>query len=217
MSKFSVGDVVSYDGYGEERTTVTIVPCPEEFQMDQWATRDEVVWTMELGDPYAHPCWMFVAELESSHNLLTEMVTKALTTPPNCDTMVTSTDERHKMNFSTIHAATILNMLDGKVIGNLTSDELTAYLALREYTQTQFVDISMNVPPNKVIDGIKMIRAVTGLGLKEAKDMYDRLDPRRAGGLLGPIARNVSREAADGIKAKYAPDCVSELVFSTAK
>lgn len=44
-----------------------------------------------------------------------------------------------------------------------------------------------NVAPGEVVIAIKVIRAATGWGLKEAKDAFDAADPLKRGGTLGPF------------------------------
>lgn len=45
--------------------------------------------------------------------------------------------------------------------------------------------------PGNVVETVKLLRAVTGWGLKEAKDAYDRADPHKKGGVLGPFISSV--------------------------
>lgn len=45
--------------------------------------------------------------------------------------------------------------------------------------------------PGNVVETIKLIRAATGWGLKEAKDAFDKADPRKQGGSLGPFISSV--------------------------
>lgn len=59
--------------------------------------------------------------------------------------------------------------------------------------KTEFTVILADQGSNK-INTIKVIREITGLGLKEAKDLVD--------GAPKPIKENVSKEEADSIKAK---------------
>jgi len=58
--------------------------------------------------------------------------------------------------------------------------------------QTEFAAILAEVGPNK-IPVIKVVRELTGLGLKEAKDLVDAA-PK-------PVKEGVNREEADKIKA----------------
>ena len=59
--------------------------------------------------------------------------------------------------------------------------------------QTEFSAVLTEVGPNK-IPVIKVVREITGLGLKEAKDLVD--------GAPKPVKEGVNREEADQIKAK---------------
>jgi large subunit ribosomal protein L7/L12 len=59
--------------------------------------------------------------------------------------------------------------------------------------QTSF-DVVLSGAGDKKIQVIKVVRAITGLGLKEAKDLVD--------GAPGPVKEGVNREEADSIKAQ---------------
>jgi large subunit ribosomal protein L7/L12 len=59
--------------------------------------------------------------------------------------------------------------------------------------QTEF-DVVLTGAGDKKIQVIKEVRAVTGLGLKEAKDLVD--------GAPNPVKEGVAREEADSIKEK---------------
>ena len=59
--------------------------------------------------------------------------------------------------------------------------------------QTSF-DVVLSSTGDKKIQVIKVVRAITGLGLKEAKDLVD--------GAPGPVKEGVNREDADSIKAQ---------------
>jgi large subunit ribosomal protein L7/L12 len=59
--------------------------------------------------------------------------------------------------------------------------------------QTSF-DVVLGGAGDKKIQVIKVVRAITGLGLKEAKDLVD--------GAPGPVKEGVNREEADSIKAQ---------------
>jgi large subunit ribosomal protein L7/L12 len=59
--------------------------------------------------------------------------------------------------------------------------------------QTSF-DVVLTAAGDKKIQVIKVVRAVTGLGLKEAKDLVD--------GAPNPIKEGVEREEADTIKTQ---------------
>ena len=59
--------------------------------------------------------------------------------------------------------------------------------------QTSF-DVVLSSTGDKKIQVIKVVRAITGLGLKEAKDLVD--------GAPAPVKEGVNREEADSIKAQ---------------
>jgi large subunit ribosomal protein L7/L12 len=59
--------------------------------------------------------------------------------------------------------------------------------------QTSF-DVVLSSTGDKKIQVIKVVRAITGLGLKEAKDLVD--------GAPGPVKEGINREEADSIKAQ---------------
>jgi large subunit ribosomal protein L7/L12 len=59
--------------------------------------------------------------------------------------------------------------------------------------QTEF-DVVLTGAGDKKIQVIKVVRAITGLGLKEAKDLVD--------GAPNPVKEGVTKEEADSIKAQ---------------
>jgi large subunit ribosomal protein L7/L12 len=59
--------------------------------------------------------------------------------------------------------------------------------------QTSF-DVVLTSAGDKKIQVIKVVRAITGLGLKEAKDLVD--------GAPNPVKEGINREEADSIKAQ---------------
>jgi large subunit ribosomal protein L7/L12 len=59
--------------------------------------------------------------------------------------------------------------------------------------QTAF-DVVLTATGDKKIQVIKVVRAITGLGLKEAKDLVD--------GAPNPVKEGVTREEADSIKSQ---------------
>ena len=59
--------------------------------------------------------------------------------------------------------------------------------------QTSF-DVVLTAAGDKKIQAIKVVRAITGLGLKEAKDLVD--------GAPQPVKEGVTREEADSIKTQ---------------
>jgi large subunit ribosomal protein L7/L12 len=65
--------------------------------------------------------------------------------------------------------------------------------AAAEEEKTSF-DVVITAAGDKKIQVIKVVRAVTGLGLKEAKDLVD--------GAPGTVKEGVNQEEADSIKAQ---------------
>jgi large subunit ribosomal protein L7/L12 len=59
--------------------------------------------------------------------------------------------------------------------------------------QTEF-DVILTNPGSSKINVIKVVREITGLGLKEAKALVD--------GTPAPVKEGVSKEDADALKAK---------------
>jgi large subunit ribosomal protein L7/L12 len=55
-------------------------------------------------------------------------------------------------------------------------------------------DVVLTNPGQQKIQAIKVVRSITGLGLKEAKDLVD--------GAPNPVKEGVAREEADSIKAQ---------------
>jgi large subunit ribosomal protein L7/L12 len=68
-----------------------------------------------------------------------------------------------------------------------------ATAAAEEVEQTEF-DVVLNAAGDKKIQVIKEVRAITGLGLKEAKDLVD--------GAPGKVKEKVSAAEAEEIKKK---------------
>ena len=65
--------------------------------------------------------------------------------------------------------------------------------AVAEEEQTEF-DVVLQGPGEKTIQVIKVVRAATGLGLKEAKALVDEAP--------NPVKEALSREDADALKAQ---------------
>ena len=65
--------------------------------------------------------------------------------------------------------------------------------AAAEEEQTAF-DVVLTAAGDKKIQAIKVVRAITGLGLKEAKDLVD--------GAPNAVKEGINREEADSIKAQ---------------
>ena len=60
--------------------------------------------------------------------------------------------------------------------------------------ESSTVDVVLTGAGDKKIQVIKVVRAITGLGLKEAKDLVD--------GAPNPVKEGVAQEEADSIKAQ---------------
>ncbi|MEW6772010.1 MAG: 50S ribosomal protein L7/L12 [Bacillota bacterium] len=71
----------------------------------------------------------------------------------------------------------------------------TAPAAAPEEEKTEF-DVILTAVGDKKINVIKVVREITGLGLKEAKDLVDNV-PK-------PVKEKVSKEEAEAAKAKLA-------------
>ena len=65
--------------------------------------------------------------------------------------------------------------------------------AAADEEQTSF-DVVLTAAGDKKIQVIKVVRAITGLGLKEAKDLVD--------GAPNPVKEGATREEADSIKSQ---------------
>ena len=65
--------------------------------------------------------------------------------------------------------------------------------AAADEEQTSF-DVVLTAAGDKKIQVIKVVRAITGLGLKEAKDLVD--------GAPNPVKEGVAREEADSVKSQ---------------
>ena len=65
--------------------------------------------------------------------------------------------------------------------------------AAAEEEQTSF-DVVLTGPGDKKIQVIKVVRAITGLGLKEAKDLVD--------GAPNPVKEGVAKDEADSIRTQ---------------
>ena len=85
-------------------------------------------------------------------------------------------------------AAPVAVAAPGAVAGAAAVDGAAA-----DEEQTEF-DVVLQSAGDKKIQVIKVVRAITGLGLKEAKDLVDSA-PK-------PVKEGVAREEADSIKAQ---------------
>ena len=96
---------------------------------------------------------------------------------------------------SVMDVADLIKMMEEKFGG--------AAEAAAEEEQTEFTVVLKSVDAAKKIACIKEVRAVTGLGLKEAKDLCEN---------GGNLKEGVSKEEANSIKEKLtAAGCVIEV------
>ncbi len=95
--------------------------------------------------------------------------------------LVKALEERFGVSATAVAAA--------PVAGAATGDGAAA----AEEEQTEF-DVVLQAPGEKKIQVIKVVRAVTGLGLKEAKALVDEAP--------NPVKEALSREDADNLKAQ---------------
>lgn len=104
-------------------------------------------------------------------------------------------------NLTVIELADLVKQLEEKfgiqaqpvgVIPQVSAQAVQAQAA-QEEQKTEFTVVLTNAGSNK-IQVIKVVREITGLGLKEAKDFVDSL-PK-------PLKENVSKEQAEEIKKK---------------
>lgn len=86
-------------------------------------------------------------------------------------------------------ARNILAMMGSIDVAALDTRDKRVTLAELLTTADEGADAVMmkNCPANNPVECIKVIRAFTGLGLKESKDLLTSLDPLQKGGTIGPI------------------------------
>ncbi len=104
-----------------------------------------------------------------------------------------------ELPLSTFNTATKKSVLS-KLLGDASAVDTSKCIGSGDGA----VFILENVAPGEVVMAIKVMRAATGWGLKEAKDAFDTADPHKCGGTLGPFRSTVpSFEALTGNYAKY--------------
>lgn len=108
------------------------------------------------------------------------------------------------MEITRNEARAILTMMGTVDISTLNSKLSRGALAKLLTTADDDADavVLKNCPANSPVDCIKVIRGVTGLGLKEAKDLLDTLDPHRIGGTIGPIPITTTYDQAMNMLAE---------------
>lgn len=99
-------------------------------------------------------------------------------------------------SLTVIEAAELSKMLEEKWGVSAMAPVATAAVAVAEAAveKTEF-DVILVGSGDKKIEVIKEVRAITSLGLKEAKDLVDTAPQ--------PIKRGIKKEEADSIKAKF--------------
>ena len=78
-------------------------------------------------------------------------------------------------------------------VAAVAAPSAAAAAPVEEEEQTEF-DVILSAVGDKKINVIKVVREITGLGLKEAKDLVD--------GAPKPVKEKVNKEEAESIKAK---------------
>lgn len=100
----------------------------------------------------------------------------------------TTNKGNHPMIFTPDHAKAIATVMGNMTLAAINDVGcLEAYTALVGYSQRSMAEIWIHIPINGRVEGIKMIRSITGWELKEAKDWLEERDPTGRGGEVGPI------------------------------
>ena len=110
------------------------------------------------------------------------------------------------MQLTRNEAVALLSLINPTIeIGDLPPAALMAYATVRAIAdKPAMADLHIKCfHDNSYVASIKLIRAVTGMGLKEAKDMVDRLNPTHGQGTFGPVA-TVSADRAHELAQKCA-------------
>lgn len=102
------------------------------------------------------------------------------------------------MQVSTAEARTIIDMIGNVQIKDVNDRAKRQVLVeLFNVVHTEPTSVMLvGVRPNSPVDVVKLIRALTGCGLKEAKDLLDLFDPKREGGTIGPVPLPSTYDAA---------------------
>lgn len=105
------------------------------------------------------------------------------------------------MEINAPDARRILKMLGGWTVSELLeAGTLDLVAKLSVIGQGGQYSVYINVGPGRKVEGIKLIRTMTGSGLKEAKDHYERYDMNSVGNdvLVGVY----SLEDAEAVRAR---------------
>ena len=87
------------------------------------------------------------------------------------------------MTFTASHAALLLPLVSSMSVADAHDRGLLEAIgALIAYSKSDVCALIINCRHSKPVAAIKAIRMALECSLKEAKDMYDRFDPRRDGG-----------------------------------
>lgn len=114
------------------------------------------------------------------------------------------------MKFSPIHAKLLLSLIGGMPLERICEAGcMEAVASLHAHSKGNMVEVWINIPNGKWVEGIKMIRMLTGWGLKEAKDWLEDRDEERMGGTHGPVLSVMDNgDAVREILRRNSPSCV---------
>ena len=109
---------------------------------------------------------------------------------------------------TTNHIERLIKYFSDRTVAELVEsdmfDVVTALMGYVNTTTTFNIDISYSSNGSvQWIDGIKILRILTGLGLKEAKDLYETRDPSHLGGTVGPFTIDKPTSWVKDILAKH--------------
>lgn len=114
------------------------------------------------------------------------------------------------MTFTPDHAKRILSLIGGMSVERICEAGcMEAVASLHAHSKGNMLDVWINIPNGKWVEGIKMIRMLTGWGLKEAKDWLEDRDEGRNGGCHGPVLSVMDN--GDGVREilrRNSPSCV---------
>ena len=111
------------------------------------------------------------------------------------------------MQLTRNEAVALLSIINPTMeIGRVSSEALAVYAAVREVADTPAM-ANLHIKcfhDNSYVASIKLLRAISGMGLKEARDVVDRLNPTHERGVFGPVmtttterAQELARKCAD--------------------
>jgi hypothetical protein len=111
------------------------------------------------------------------------------------------------MEITNKEAKFICDRLGDITVGEIIDcDMVDLFVKLLNGVKNSRTEIYLTVTPGSIVDAIKTIRGMTGWGLKEAKDWYDKLDPNRNYGRIGPIVTDQSRQELINRYSQYADE-----------